>query len=581
MTLLELAHYTGKTIQILCDEIKHKAGLDLPCKSNTIVENSVVQVVVPTFFKSKKLSEVAKELNVGILTIIEFFEKNNINITSNPNTRISDENYQTLYNVFKNEREKKIKSQELFKERQKQKEIQLLQNNKHRTLLQKKQAQSIKDSYDSLSIGKKVDVIIDEIIDNTESRYIKVKYNNLFGVIFLNDLFWCSRVSDINNHLKTGETIKAKVVSKETKDGNFRVRFSHKEFTTNPWNNSFYEGQEVRGSITEVNENFFTIKIAKGVEGRLYQNDMTRFEFESLKYWETINDDINLAIKSIDKDNHKIYLYIPIREDIYDIWDNIHEYYEVGKTYKGNFISRDAYNLWVQLEDGIEASVNNNEITWKNSSTDTISNLSFGKPLNVLITNVDKEKRKIFASLKQITPNPWDIAKTSISIGDICKVKIIAKRDDALVVETQDNLHLIGKIKPSEISWFPLTSEEDPQIGWTLEAKIILFLPEKFTIQFSIKQLQEDPWNNLYQGATVDGEILEKIDDSFLSVRIHNGLVAKTSELDLAKYIGETYPFKIVNFNRASQEIIVNHLSLITDKQNEEIIKSFFNSSII
>ena len=160
-------------------------------------------------------------------------------------------------------------------------------------------------------------------------------------------------------------------------------------------------------------------------------------------------------------------------------------------------------------------------------------------------------------------------------------MRVVEKQVDALIVETLDSLHLIGKIKLSEISWFPLSPEKEPQIGWLLETKIILFIPEKFAIQFSIRQLQDDPWNNLYQGATVDGEILEKIDDSFLTVRIHNGLVAKTSELDLVKYIGETYPFKIVNFNRASQEIIVNHLSLITDKQNEEIIKSFFNSSII
>lgn len=570
MTLLELAHYTGKTIQSLCEEIKHKTGLDLPCRSNTIIENSVIQIVIPTFFKAKKLSEVAKELNVGILSIIDFLGKKNIIVDSNPNTHISNELYQILLNTFKISTTEKPKKTKALKEK-------FLNKGIHK---KEKQAQSLKEIYDSLYCGQTVETIIDDIIDNAESRYIKVQYKSLIGVITFNHLFWC-RVNDFNDHLKIGTSIKAKVVSKELKDGNYRVRFSHKEFATNPWNNGVYEGQEVRGFITNVNENFFTIKITEGVEGRLHQNDMTRFEFESLKYWETINDDINLAIKSIDKDKQRINLYIPTRDDIYDIWDNIHGYYEVGKSYKGNFISIDADNLWVQLEDGIEASVNNNEIAWKNCTKETLDNLCFGTPLNVLITNIDKDKRKIFASIKQLTPNPWDIAKTSINIGDTCKVKVLDKQYDALIVETQDSLHLIGKIKLSEISWFPLSSEEEPQIGWTLETKIILFIPEKFVIQFSIKQLQDDPWNNLYLGATVSGEILEQIDSSFLSVRIYNGLVAKTSELDLVKNIGETYPFKIINFNRASQEIIVNHLSFITDQQNEKIIKSFFNSSII
>lgn len=216
-------------------------------------------------------------------------------------------------------------------------------------------------------------------------------------------------------------------------------------------------------------------------------------------------------------------------------------------------------------------------MSWTNSSLINLETFSFGVPINVFITHIDRSKRKIIASIKRLTPNPWETAKVSINVGDTCIVEVIDRKEKVLIVETQDSFHLIGRIKLSEISWFPLKQNEEPQIGWKLKAKVMVFQPEKYVLKLSVRQLQEDPWNSLYIGAKVNGTIQTKTDPAFVNVQLENKLLAKTSELEFMSQIGKIYPFKVVSCNRATQEIIVSHKSLVFDQKTEEIVKSFFN----
>lgn len=433
---------------------------------------------------------------------------------------------------------------------------------------------NIQDDFESIH----VDEYLDTIIDRIEENYIIVKYNNLSGIIYRSDLFWCN-IKNIKDHLEEGNPISVRVVSKEIKeDGKFNVRLSHKEFSINPWENSvFNELDEVYGPITAVYDRFITIKIAKGVEGILHADNMTRMEFEALKSWTYDDDDVNVIIKSIDKDNKRIELCTHVLEETYEIWDNIHMYYEVDKSYTGKVISYEHNQLWVQLEGGLEASINKNEMSWTNSSLINPETFSLGVPINVFITHIDRLKRKIIASIKRLTPNPWETAKVSISVGNTCIVEVIDRKEKELIVETQDSFHLIGRIKLSEISWFPLKQNHEPQIGWKLEAKVMVFQPEKYVLKLSVRQLQEDPWNSLYIGLEVNGTIQTKTDPAFVNVQLENKLLAKTSELEFFSEIRKIYPFKVVSCNRTTQEIIVSHKSLVFDQKTEEIVKSFFN----
>lgn len=427
---------------------------------------------------------------------------------------------------------------------------------------------------DLLRINSIVDVKVEQINDKS----VFVKYKDLRGIIYGSDMFW--GYVTFKNHLSEGDTIKAKVIEKNIDEkGYFNVRFNHKDCLPNPWEQTIYEeSQIVEGPVIKVDDRGVIIKIGVGIEGYLHINDMTKMEYEALKLWEPSNGDVNVAIKSVNKSSKQIYLTtFSLSQEIEDKWKNIGLTYEVNKAYHAKVIMNDGTYLWVQLEEGLEASIYKNELSWSRTQGKKLNSYHLNDDVNILITSIDIHRRVIKASIRELLPNPWETAGVSLNSGDICIVEVLERKRNALIVETLDSFHLIGSIKMSELCWFQLKQEEEPQIGWKLEAKVMAFQPDKQVLKLSVKHLQEDPWNSLYLGAEVYGTVLTKTDPSFINLELENKLSAKTSELELLSQIGKKYPFKIVSCNRATQEIIVSHNSLMFDQQTEEIVKSFFN----
>lgn len=519
ITLLDLAHYKHITIQALCEEIRQKLGRVIPCSTTTVIDDLTARKVAPNFYK---YTEKAKDV------------------------KSDSHKYHTRYATQRQLSQKNAK----------------LTATPHRV-------------YDSIVIGQQLDVTVDRIDDG----YIIVKYECLPCIIPRADMFWCN-IGDIRQHVSIGDRIQAKVVHKEQTEKGLRVHLSHKECIANPWKEAVYnESDEVFAQITGLYNNGYTMKISDGVEGFLPIWNMSRFEYEALKQWNAeSNDNINVVIDSLDRARMRIILAMPIREDVEEKWENINQYYQEGDVCKANFIHAEDKCLWIQLEDGIEATISENELNWGNCRSISPDDLKFGDKITVCITHINKEERTIHASAKRIMPNPWEAAKSSIEEGRVCVVKVVGVKRNTLIVETQDNFHLIGRIKHSELSWFPLKEEDEPQIGFVLDAKVMVFLPEKEILQLSRRQLEDDPWNDIYVGAEIRGTICDRGGEDCLDIGLDNGLVARSSELELLQKTGESIMFKVVDCNRTTQKIVVSHKSLMFDKRSEEIVKKFFNT---
>lgn len=434
---------------------------------------------------------------------------------------------------------------------------------------------SLQSEYDQLVIDSVVDVVIEQI----NEKSIFVKYKNLRGLIFGSDMFWA--YVKFNNHVSEGDTIQVKVVEKNVDDnGRFNVRFSHKECLPNPWEEIIFEDfQMVEGPVIRVDDRGALIKIGEGIEGFLHIKDMSKMEYEALKQWEPSCGNVNVFIKAVNTAQKSISL--TTSEDSYEIenkWISIIQNYEVNKVYRAKVIMHDETFLWVQLEEGIEASIHKNELSWSRTQGNNLDSYQMNDDVTILIKNIDSNKRVIKASIRALLPNPWETASISLKTGDICNVEVIEKKDNFLIVETLDSFHLIGSIKMSEISWSPLKPEDEPQVRWKMPAKIMIFHPNRQILKLSVRNIEEDPWNSLYPGAEVYGKIQSNTNSALITVKLDNELLAKTPETELISYIGKRLPFKIISSNRASQEIIVSHNCFVFDKRTEEIIKSFFNN---
>lgn len=517
ITLLDLAHYKHVTIQAVCEEIRQKLGRVIPCSTTTVIDDLTARKIVPNFYKS----------------------------TGKAKDGMSDSRkYHTTYASQRQQPQKNAKP-----------------------------TASPQSVYDRIAIGQQLDVTVDKI----EDGYIIVKYECLSCIIPRTDMFWCN-IGDIRQHVSIGDRIQAKVVHKEQTEKGLRVHLSHKECIANPWiENEFNESDEVCAQITCLHDNGYTMKISEGVEGFLPVWNMTRFEYEVLKQWNAeSNEDINVVIESIDRSKKRIMLAMPTREEVEEKWENIHQYYQEGKICNAIFIHAEDRGFWVQLKDGIEATISENELNWGNCKGISPDDLKFGVQIKVCITHINKEGRKIHASAKRVMPNPWEAAKGTIEDGCVRVIEVIGIKGDTLIVETQDNFHLIGIIKHSELSWFPLKEDDEPREGFVFYAKVMVFIPEKELLQLSCRQLVDDPWNDIYLGAEVCGTIRDNVGKDYLDIGLDNGLVARSSEFELLSKKGESLMFKVVNCNRTTQEIVVSHKSLLFDKRSEEIIKNFF-----
>lgn len=434
---------------------------------------------------------------------------------------------------------------------------------------------SLRTEYDQLVIDSVVNVVVEQI----NEKSVFVKYKNLRGLIFGSDMFW--GYVNFNNHVSEGDTIQVKVVEKDIDDkGRFNTRFSHKECLPNPWElNLFEEFQMVEGPVLRVDDRGVVIKIGEGLEGYLHIKDMTKMEYEALKQWQPSDGNVNVSIKAINVAQKSISLTtIQDSDEIEDKWHSISQNYEVNKVYHAKAIMHDDTFLWVQLEEGIEASIHKNELSWSRTQGNKLDSYHINDDVTILIKNIDLNKRIIKASIRELLPNPWEAASVSLKPGDICNVEVVGKKEHTLIVETLDSFNLIGNIKKSELSWYPLKPEHEPQIGWQMPAKIMIFHPERQVLKLSVRNIEEDPWNGLYPGAEVYGVIQSNTNSALITVKLDNELPAKTPETELISYIGKRLPFKIISSNRASQEIIVSHNCFVFDKRTEDIIKSFFNN---
>lgn len=264
-----------------------------------------------------------------------------------------------------------------------------------------------------------------------------------------------------------------------------------------------------------------------------------------------------------------------------EVWETVPSRYIPEQLYEAQVIDIEDNRLWVKFEDGVESCLDRSDLLWKNTGG-VIMDFTVGQLLNVLVTRVDSEKQKIFASIRHLTPDPWEMADENLRGATIEVVVIDYKEGKHVKVETTDSLRLQGIINLSEVSWqhtsqnLPL--EQIPQIGDKLLAKVVVLDKMARRMNLSIRQLEPDPWFGIELGAVVRGRFKDDLARTTMQVVLENGLTAFTKE-DFPQPMSD-YPieFKVMDFNRQTKKIQVSHSQLQYDQANDMIISNFFKS---
>lgn len=271
------------------------------------------------------------------------------------------------------------------------------------------------------------------------------------------------------------------------------------------------EGDEVKGIVKNLTDYGAFIDLG-GVDGLLHITDMSWKRIKHPNEILTIGDEIKVRILKIDRDSARVSL--GLKQLGGDPWHAISERYPVNSKITGRVTNITDYGCFVEIEEGIEGLVHVSEMDWTNKNVNPNKVIHLGQEVEVMVLDVDAERRRISLGVKQCTSNPWAAFAENHEKGEHVKGKIKSITDFGIFLELDGSID--GLIYLSDIAWSEAEAQEalrKYQKGDELEAVILAIDVERERIALGLKQLGEDPLGHYLseneKGSVVTGIVVE------------------------------------------------------------------------
>lgn len=285
------------------------------------------------------------------------------------------------------------------------------------------------------------------------------------------------------------------------------------------------EGHEVKGIVKNLTDYGAFVDLG-GVDGLLHITDMSWKRIKHPSEILTIGDEIKVKVLKIDRDNVRVSL--GLKQLGGDPWLDISGRYPVNSRISGRVTNITDYGCFVEIEEGIEGLVHVSEMDWTNKNVNPNKVIHLGQEVEVMVLDVDAERRRISLGIKQCTSNPWAAFAENHEKGEHVKGKIKSITDFGIFLELDGGID--GLIYLSDIAWSEAEAQEtlrQYQKGDELEAVILAIDVERERIALGLKQLAEDPLANYLneneKGTMVTGKVVE-VDAKFATVELCDGV---------------------------------------------------------
>ena len=250
------------------------------------------------------------------------------------------------------------------------------------------------------------------------------------------------------------------------------------------------EGDKLKGLIKNITDYGVFVDLG-GMDGLIHVTDLSweRVNHPSEKF--KVGDEIEVIVTKYDKENNRISL--GLKQLTEDPWKNVDNEYKVGSIIKSKISNIADYGAFVQLERGVEGLIHNSELSWVNKNVHPNNIVSIGEELEVMILEIDHNKRRISLGRKQCIENPWKLFAIKIKKVTLSKVKLKNLTDFGIFVELSNDLD--GLIHLSDISWEKSGEEaiKDYKVDDLIKFKILEIDLDKERVSLGIKQLSSDP----------------------------------------------------------------------------------------
>jgi small subunit ribosomal protein S1 len=295
------------------------------------------------------------------------------------------------------------------------------------------------------------------------------------------------------------------------------------------------EGAVVRGSVKNLTDYGAFVDLG-GIDGLLHITDMAWKRVKHPSEVVKVGDEIEVRILKFDRERSRVSL--GLKQLGADPWENIARRYPPNTRVFGKVTNIADYGAFVEIEDGVEGLVHVSEMDWTNKNVNPAKVVHTGQEVEVMVLDVDEERRRISLGLKQCQANPWKEFAENFNRGDRVSGQIKSITDFGIFIGLSGNID--GLVHLSDISWDQPGEEavRNYQKSQQVEAMVLAIDPERERISLGIKQLAKDPFSAYiaeYPKGTVVHGTVKEVDARGAIIDLGNGVEGQLRGSDLAR----------------------------------------------
>ncbi|HWW80619.1 MAG TPA: 30S ribosomal protein S1 [Steroidobacteraceae bacterium] len=295
------------------------------------------------------------------------------------------------------------------------------------------------------------------------------------------------------------------------------------------------EGAVVRGSVKNLTDYGAFVDLG-GIDGLLHITDMAWKRVKHPSEVVKVGDEIDVRILKFDRERSRVSL--GLKQLGADPWENISRRYPPHTRVFGKVTNIADYGAFVEIEDGVEGLVHVSEMDWTNKNVNPAKVVHTGQEVEVMVLDVDEERRRISLGLKQCNANPWKEFAENYNRGDKVSGQIKSITDFGIFIGLPGNID--GLVHLSDISW-DMPGEEAVRNyakGNQLEAMVLSIDPERERISLGVKQLAKDPFSAYIaenpKGTIVRG-VVKDVDARGAVIDLGNGIEGQLRASELGR----------------------------------------------
>jgi len=345
---------------------------------------------------------------------------------------------------------------------------------------------------------------------------------------------------------------------------------------------SLKEGALVKGVVKNLTDYGAFLDLG-GIDGLLHITDMAWKRVKNPGEIVNIGDEIEVKVLKFDREKNRVSLGLKQMGE--DPWLDLTRRYPEGARLHGKITNLADYGCFVELEEGVEGLVHVSEMDWTNRNVHPSKLVHVGQEVDVIILDIDQERRRISLGMKQCQSNPWEQFAATHNKGDRVVGLIKSITDFGIFIGLDGGID--GLVHLSDISWAENADESIRNFskGEEIETVVLAVDADRERISLGVKQLEKDPFTNFVaehpKGMIVKG-IAQSVDQKFVTIALDGGVegTLKASEISLEKEIddarmvikeGEEVEVKITAIDRKKRSINLSIKAKETDDEQAAV----------